>query len=351
MTDSIVPEKYNDGPTGPSAPTADVSDGPTLQTSRPSETPTEVASTPPLSKRTRLLRRVGWSFLAVFCLILFTVFKLPQDPIRNLIQAQISNALAPQGITFTAAKSHLSFGWGVSYVMDNVTLNFPPPQGSAHFDKIAVSPSIISSLFGSMGGSAWIYQGDGRLSASVSMKKTNTSITFSSKKMELASLGVLQTFAGISGSGVLNAEGSLSGDLSVPSTWEGKANIDLRKVAIDAQSIAGFNLPRTAISEGNIDVDISKGKATLKTFRLGKTGKSDDDIQADLTGDILLGKSMDASTLNLKAHFSLSTGLLKAFPLIDALLGAGKQPDGSFVYTLAGPLDSPVPTPGGAGAK
>jgi hypothetical protein len=60
---------------------------------------------------------------------------------------------------------------------------------------------------------------------------------------------------------------------------------------------------------------------------------------------VVLGRNWQYSTLNLRADFSLSQNVIKSFVLIDALLSAGKKPDGSYSYTISGPLYSPTPTP------
>jgi hypothetical protein len=107
----------------------------------------------------------------------------------------------------------------------------------------------------------------------------------------------------------------------------------------------GFNIPKIAVSESVADVTFGKGKATLKTVRIGKTGNTAEDLRGTVTGDLLLAKSWDSSTLNLKIRFSLAESILKSFMLLDAILGAGKQPDGSYAFNLTGPLSAPMPIP------
>ena len=146
-------------------------------------------------------------------------------------------------------------------------------------------------------------------------------------------------------SGAINGTGSFSGDFRVPNTLDGDLHLDLSKVVIEQQSLAGFALPRMSVSEGKIEVATEKGKLLFKNVKLGKAG---DDLRATVTGDMVLGKSWDSSIVNAKVNFSLSEGVTKALVLVDALLAPGKQPDGSYTYTLAGALSGPpVPTPGG----
>jgi type II secretion system protein N len=301
----------------------------------------------PQSRLQRTLKTAGWVSFGIFCFLVFTILKLPEDRIKNYVQGTIASMLAPKGITFSAEKGYISIGWGIAYVMKGVTLNFPPPDAPAHIEKVTFSPSILPSLFGYQGGSLWIYNGDGKLTGSFSTKGTQLSASFSAKQMDLGKLGLLPLAAGVHGSAMLNGSGSFAGDMSIPSTLTGDLDLNLNKVHLDQQTIAGFSVPALSVSEGKIELSADKGKATIKTFRLGKPGSSDD-IQATGSGDVMLGRNWDSSTLNGKVNFKLSDNILKAFVLIDALLGPGKQGDGSYSFTLNGPVTSPNPTPVGA---
>jgi type II secretion system protein N len=301
------------------------------------------------SRKVRILKNIGWTGFGIFSLLLFTLLKLPEDRIKNYVQGMIASFLAPKGISFSAEKGYISVGWGISYVMKDVTLNFPPPDAPSHVDKISFTPSILPMILGYQGGSLWMYNGDGKLHASFSTKDTQISGTFSAKAMDLGKIGVLPLAAGIRGTAVVTGEGSVSGDFALPSTLTGDVDLNLSKVVIDQQSIMGFSVPRLAISEGKIELNSDKGKATVKTFRVGKPGSADD-IQATGSGDVVLGRSWDSSTLNGKVNLKLSESVMKSFILIDALLGAGKQGDGSYSFQLNGPLTAPNPVPIAAGA-
>ena len=307
-------------------------------------------SATPDSKGTRILKTLAWGLLGVFLLSLFTLLKLPDDRIKAYVQGAIAAALAPKGITFTAEKGYISLGWGVSYVMKGVTLEFPPPQPASHIDKISVTPSILPLILGYQGGSLAIVSGDGKLGGSFSMKGSNISLSLDAKQIDLGKLGVFGVAAGIRGTGQLSGSAAVSGDMSIPSTLTGDIDLSLSKIALDPQTIAFFNVPKISISEGKIEISADKGKATIKTLRLGKAGSSDD-LQGTATGDIILGRNWDSSTLNAKVNFKLSDTLMKAFILLDSLLGPGKQGDGSYSLTLAGPVTAPNPTPLPPGAK
>jgi type II secretion system protein N len=306
--------------------------------------------TPP-SRFKRIMKLFGWLSLGIFCLLLFTLLKLPEDKIRNYVQGMISSQLSAQGITLTANQSSLSIGFGVSYTMKDITLSFPPPQEPIHIDQVSVSPSILSAFLGKMGATIEVENKGGTLHASFSSPMSGpsgpVSFSFNCSNLDLGSLGILPAMANLRGSALANGEGHLDGDTSLPTTLNGKFKLDLAKIVIDQQTLFGFSIPRLTVSEGKGDVEVNGGKALIKTLRLGKPGSATDDIKANVTGDMVIGKNLPYSTLNIKTDFSLSQNVLKAFVLLDAILGPAKKADGSYSYTINGPLSSPNAVPNG----
>lgn len=298
------------------------------------------------SRGRKILGNLGWFTLLIFGILLFTVLKLPEERVRNLVQSNVSSALATKGITFSFEEGSLSVALGATYIMRNVTLNFPEPEAPAHIKKIILSPSLLALITGKLGGSVRVENGDGYIDATVAMKNTAGTVSYRARTIDFGKLGILPFIdsLGIKASGLLSGDGNVSGDFAVPSTLNGNSNLKLEKVVIDQQTIMGFAVPRLNISEGKADVSFESGKMLVKTFKLGKSAA--DDIQATLTGDTTLSRNWDASTVNFKTRFTLSPTIQKAFVLIDALLGQAKQPDGSYAYSLTGPSNNINAIPG-----
>jgi type II secretion system protein N len=320
----------------------------------PDALPIDAASPPP-SRGRKILRIAGWIGFALACLAAFTFLKLPEVRLKNYIQGMLAHELGGRGITYTAGRTSISMFLGVSYKMRDVTLNFPPPAAPVHIDQIEVSPSILSMALGRMGGKLWIHDGDGSLKASFSARQTKTALeasaSFKTRKLDLGKLGVFQHFAGVKAGAVVAGEGSVSGDLNTPSSFNGSVRLDLSKILLDAQTLTinsqlgpmPLTLPRVEITEGTIELAIGQGRAQVKTLRLGRPGATPEDpLTGTVTGDVVLGKQWESSSLNLKTQFKLSEAMMKAFVLIDAVLGAGKQADGSYAFDLSGPLTQPT---------
>ncbi|MGZ3689708.1 MAG: type II secretion system protein GspN, partial [Bdellovibrionota bacterium] len=157
------------------------------------------------------VRTAGWIGFAVVCMLAFTLLKLPEDRVRNYVQAMISQALASKGITVTAGESHVSLGFGISYVMNDVTLNFPLPEAPVHVEKVAFSPSLAAMIFGKMGGTLWVDNAGGSLKASFKAKEMNFSTKFKLSDLDLGKLGVLPIAAGFKGGGVASGTTISSG--------------------------------------------------------------------------------------------------------------------------------------------
>jgi type II secretion system protein N len=279
----------------------------------------------------------------------FTVLKIPEHRHKNFSQGSIAAALSSKGVTFTAAESSISFLFGVTYEMKDVTLNPPPPQPSVRIDRIRVSPSLFSLLVGRIGGTVRLEQGDGSLKGTFAMKSPQSgsgefSFSFQTKDLNLGRLAVLPIAAGIQGGMVVSGEGSISGDLQQPSTLNGELKLQLSRVVLAQQAVMGFSIPRVAIADGAVEIGFAQSKAAFKTFRLGKPGGADD-LHANVTGEVVLGNRWDTSNLNVKAKFGLSQAAAKSFGFFLTLLDAGKQADGTYAYSITGPVRSPVPAP------
>ncbi len=302
------------------------------------------------SKLKRVLKIAAWAWVALFFLTVFTLVKLPQDRLRNLVNGHISAALAPYGISFIANESRLSIGFGVSYIMRDVTLNMPPPADPVKVEKIVVSPSFVALLTGRMGADLSITQGKGGIDASVAARGTDATVSLRIDKLDLGKLGVAAALVGVRAGAMLDGSVNLSGDFNVPSTLVGDIDLKLENFYIEPQTIMGLKISqRLSISDGRARVTIDKSKANIETLRLGKEGNATDDIRGSGSGDIALSRQWMSSRLNLKTTFALSENIKKDIFLIDAILSPGKRPDGSYAVNFEGPLNAVMPMPAGAG--
>ena len=314
------------------------------RTLNPQTSETLELSTPSRSKR--IFQLLGWSVFTLFALTVFTLLKLPDDRIRATIENSLSTILANRGITLQSEESQLSLIFGPEYQMKKVTLTSSLPPQTMKIDEVRLSPSLLPLLIGKWGGTTHLTQGTGKLKLSGSVRNTQTFFQIDGEKFDLGATGILSIALGVQANAIFDGQGIADVDTNDLSTLEANLHGQLSQLVIDPQIIAGFRIPKLTISEAVFDLKTEKGKLILSSVKLGKTGQLQDDIQAQASGEITLGKTLDSSTLNIKVKFSLSENVLKSFVILDAILSSGKQPDGSYLFTLKGPLLSPVPTAG-----
>lgn len=296
-------------------------------------------------KSKKIFKAIGWISFTLFCLSVFTLLKFPTRKIQGMIDAQISSTLSSQGISFSATESHLSLLFGITYTLKEVTITPPPPAPITKIDRIEISPSLLPLLLAKTQAKAKITQGDQTLLIQASLQGRGQSfrIFMETEEIDLGKIGLLPIFAGIQGSLVLAGKADFEGKSDTFQDLTGEAKFMIKKIILDSQKIKGFSIPKISIQSGDIQIEASDKKIKIKTFQIGKSASSDD-LVLSASGDITLGKTVDNSSLNIKTQFSFSPAVSQSFSLLNALLSAGKQSDGSFKYTLTGPLTSPIPS-------
>jgi len=294
-----------------------------------------------------LFRILGFGFLFLALLVVFTLVKVPQPKIHAWLLGTLNQQMNPMGIQISAEKGHIELGLGLKYDMTGVQLTMMDTQKVMKFSHLEVAPNVIGPLLqGKVGARFLLEQGAGSIRGAVKAKNDEFDVDIQLEDLNLGKMGVLPFALGLDGTADVKGTISLSGSPKEASAMTGKIQLNLAKIVIDAQKFKGFDIPRTAIADGAFDIDVSGGKATLTTARLGKPGGADD-LQGSASGDIKLNKLLDNSEANLHLKFGFSERYRqeKTISLLDSLLGMFKKPDGSFGMRLSGPLYSVQPAP------
>jgi type II secretion system protein N len=292
----------------------------------------------------KVMRLISWFVFALICLIFFTLIKIPQTKIHNYVVGLLNQQLAPSQIQFSADEGQINIGFGVSYVMSGVKLTKMDSGKMLRLNEIQVSPSLIALIQGRMGSDFSIEEGSGKLTGHFYTQGEEMDAQFETDGINLGKIGVLPFSAGLEGTAEVKGNVKIQGNMRSMSSLTGNVQLNLAKIVIDQQSFKGFNLPRLAVADGVIQIDIQSGKALFRSVRLGKAGGSDD-LFSSFEGDIKLGRTADASDLNLKGKLGFSKTVLNSFVLLDALLGSMKMPDGTYAFKLVGPALGTMPVP------
>lgn len=293
-------------------------------------------------------RRLGtWAF-AVFCFFFFLILKLPEARIQNLVIAHMRIAAQDQGFLFSAEKIRLGIFLGPSLKIYNAELkSIENERQSLKIPFLRVRPKLLSLLSSvkKVGVSAELL--DGSLSGTFGGAQTgSTYADLNLDSIDLSAATLIKKFLPVELTGKVDGSIHLELDATDPAKSEGAVKLKLEKLVAPAQNVSGFNIPKISVSESKIDIVIDKGKIEFKEFNIGKEGSADD-LVGKVTGDGQVSRMLDRSTINAKAVFSLSQSVKQSFPLLDALLGPAKTPDGKYAYRLTGSWAALEPIPGG----
>ena len=305
------------------------------------ELSTQSAVDPEKSRFRKVLTGFGWTALGLASFVLFTLIKVPEDRLKAYVVGTLNTSLSAKGLTLSAERGDISFGWGISYLMRDVKLTSSSGAKPFLISKISIKPNLLPLIWGKQGGSAKVVSsGDGELWIFFSMKEAQISADVEFDNFDVGQTGLLYLLSGTQGSLVATGKLTFNGDWNVPSTVQTQGSVELKKIRLDAQSIQGFQVPVVQLQEGRFSFETDKSKILIRALKLGKPA-STDDIQANGTGEISLSRTWDTSPVDLKLNFKFSESITKSFVFLDALLGAGKKPDGSYSYQLTGPLAAP----------
>lgn len=308
---------------------------------------TEMTAETPENSGGGFLRVLGFGLLFLACLVLFTLVKVPQPKIHSWLLGTLNQQMNPMGIAATAEEGHIELGLGLRYEMTGVRLTMMENQKVLKFSRLEVAPNIIGPLLqGKIGAHFRLEEGSGSITGELKSKSDEFDAEIQIENLNLGRMGILPFALGLDGSAEVKGSVVLSGSPGALSGLNGKINLSLAKVVVDAQKFKGFDIPRTSIADGAFEIEIGSGKATLTTARLGKPGGTDD-FQGSASGEIKLSKVLDNSDANIRLKFGFSEHYRqeKTISLLDSLLGMFKKPDGSFGVRLIGPMYAMQPSP------
>jgi type II secretion system protein N len=294
------------------------------------------------------LQRIGILIFAICSFFFFLVMKLPEARIQNLVIAYLRIAAQEQGFLFSAEKVRLGLLLGPSVKLYNVELKaVDNERQTLKIPYLKVSPKLLSLLSATKKASIKAELLEGDISGTVGAGTTGSLfVDLDLDDLDLGATNLVKRFLTVDLAAKLNGSIRLDLDSTQIQKSEGAIKLKIEKLTLPAQALMGtLSLPKLSVSESNINISIANGAFTIKEFDIGKDGKNDD-IVGKVTGEGTLNRFLDRSTINAKAVFTLSPAIKQSIPLLDALLGSAKTPDGKYAYRLNGPLSALEPVPG-----
>jgi type II secretion system protein N len=317
----------------------------------------DAVAAPARSRGIQIARNIGWVVAFISFLALFTVAKLPDDRIGGLLLGKASEVLSSGGrrVELSAERTRISLLLLGRIRFEGLTVRTSSSSGapaSIRWDEARLSPSLLDLLLARLGGTVRLLGKDG---SSLSLAfwssrggKFSASVKLEKAELGTAGLGIVPILSGVDATLPLSGTIDLSGDANQPTSMTGKVQLSIGKTELPAQRVSGFPVPAIRFGDGEIRANVAQGTIKIESLRLGKMERETDDLRGSATGDISVARGWDSAQLNLKAKLRFSESVLKSLFLLDALLGPGRQPDGSYSIQLTGPLEAPQMQPGDA---
>ncbi len=292
-----------------------------------------------------MLRRSLLPGGAVLAFFLFLVLTFPYDVLARRIEMEAKRAGAEVTIGSAGA------GGLAAVRARDVRVRIAPASGDAwpelRFDRAVVSPDLIALILRrtSFGFSVEGYGGTARGHVALSNDPRQpgvSSFRIDASDLDLSALP-LRDLAGVLAAGKLRLKADLPALLPVE-TARGSISLLLEGAAVTGGSVAGFSLPRTALGRVEGAVAVEKGVA-----RIDKTQARGGDVEADVDGNVNLRPLLSLSQAELHVRFRANDSWLNENGMIKGMIGLiqnARQGDGSYVFTLNGPLSRMQSRPG-----
>jgi type II secretion system protein N len=237
--------------------------------------------------RFRAIRMTGLVLLFLFLVGILTVFKIPEQRLTGLLQGYMQSALDPYDIYVSDRGRSLSFFPRPEYRLEEPVLEMAD-QSRIELDGLSLRPNLLALFTGRAGAKATLHRGNSEIVIDGSGNPSRADAKVSLKEIDLGKFGVLG-FAGIKGNGLVDGIMTIEGAISELSTLNGLVELKLKNLRLEEQSIFGFKIPETLVSEGTIQIEIRSGKLFMKRVQLGR---QNDDLTATVTGDLALNRNL-----------------------------------------------------------
>jgi type II secretion system protein N len=212
------------------------------------------------------------------------------------------------------------------------------PAAELRFDTVTIRPDLLAMLlkrtsfsFSSTayGGSA---KGHAALSNDARTSGSLQSLNLETNEIDLHALPLREAY-GVELLGRATSKSDLP-TLLPQETASGTIALTIKGLAIANANVQGFTLPRTVLGDLDARVVLDKGVG-----RVEKAQTRGGDLDVDLEGTVRLRPLLSLSQADLKLRLRPSEKWLSANPALRGLLGLlQKQPDGSYLVPLTGPL-------------
>lgn len=298
-----------------------------------------------------------WSILFIFCLVIFTLARLPKEKINSAFLSLANEQLKSADLNLSASEGSLSFSPGLIYSLQGVRLEKIYGEESFRLSEVEFDPHWIFSALGRPGIDLFWEEGTGLMESSIEMRSAEVKVKVGIEGISLGSTGLFQFLTGLSGNGDL----TLHGDWTIPRNGVGtisgqfesslkSLNVDLKNRksspngSLDPLALIASKFPSIRLGEIQAKVKIENGTIELEDVRFLKGSVRDSLLEGTVKGKITPGRvAEDISfqlSLDLKASESLNS-ILESDPLLKSLVSPYEKNGRFKLKTVRDPRQMP----------
>jgi type II secretion system protein N len=272
--------------------------------------------------------------------LLFLVWTFPYDTLARRLEAEAQR----NGADLTIGSMGPAGFLGVR--ANDVRVHTGDGSPEIKLDRADVSPDLFAMLLRrtSFGFDVRAYGGRAKGHAALSNDARQpglTSLRLDARDIDLNTLP-LKDMGGVAANGTLQLKMDVSG-LKPVETAGGTIQLTADGLGLSG-SVMGMTLPRTNLGKVESSATIDKGVA-----KLDKTSARGGDIDADVDGTVSLRPLLSLSQAELHVRFKPAQPWLDANAMVKGMIGLiqnARQSDGSYLFTLTGPLSRIQSRPG-----
>lgn len=287
--------------------------------------------------RKKWLARGGYVVLAN---IAFVYFLYLGFPFERVLPKALAGMEKEAGVRIEATT--IRAGWFLSLVATDVKVYWGGRRGSAggeeaqptlRLDKVQVYPKLLSLLTGKKGAKVDAMLLGGRVRGTVVNSKAGSHVDLTVDGVEIAKVPTLANF-GVNASGTVAGAVKLDIDADDGTKSTGKIDLQVKSPRIAESNLILFKIPETVFDKGGAAIlQIKDGKIDFVDV-----GLHGEDLDLAVEGEILLKKRLASSQWSAKSVIRASDAWKSKVAGFENIVGAGKQPDGSYRYKIAGVL-------------
>ena len=287
------------------------------------------------------LRIIIYPAFLVFSFILFILLLFPFDSIRLRTAAELEKSLggAYEIKIDSMSPSPLT---GVLFKGVSLTPRKTPDAIPFKIKKAKVKLALIPLLSGVVEIDFDMTAEKGTVQGEFSWRRGPYTMEMKMDQLDLTLFSALATKSGMSFSGIINGNVSLSIDTEDPLNNHGKIHLQFPELVLGeiATTDGSFKLPALKIAQlgaapATLETSMTKGNIDLTGFNF-----AGGDLELTSDGKVYGAKKWDNYRFNLKGGFKVKKEIADQVPLL-ALVDNQKQPDGTLPFTITGRVICP----------